>query len=47
MSTQVVIFTVIGVIVVLVGVAAWIYDARRNKTVAEDDERLDGPRGRS
>ena len=47
MSTPVVIFTVIGLIVVLVGIAAWIYDARRNKRVADDDERLDQPRKRS
>ncbi|EGD41589.1 hypothetical protein NBCG_04124 [Nocardioidaceae bacterium Broad-1] len=44
MSTPAVIFTVIGVIVVLVGIAAWLYDARRNKRVADDDERFDQPR---
>ena len=47
MSIQVTIFAVIGVIVVLIAIAAWLYDARRNKHVAEDDERLDPPRGRS
>ncbi|MER7555563.1 hypothetical protein ABTZ46_01395 [Nocardioides sp. NPDC126508] len=47
MSTPAVIFTVIGLIVVLVGIAAWLYDARRNKRVADDDERLDQPRRRS
>lgn len=47
MSTQAVIFTVIGLIVVLVGTAAWLYDARRNKRVADDDERFDQPRRRS
>lgn len=46
MSTPVVIFTVIGVIVVLVGITAWALDARRNKHVAEDDERLEQPRRR-
>ncbi|NGN91375.1 hypothetical protein G5C66_01300 [Nocardioides sp. KC13] len=44
MSTPAVIFTVIGVIVVLVGIAAWLYDARRNKRVADDAERFDQPR---
>ncbi|MEI7058158.1 hypothetical protein WBG06_20190 [Nocardioides sp. CCNWLW239] len=46
MSTPVIVFTVIGVIVVLVGISAWLYDARRNKHVAEDDERLDQPNRR-
>jgi len=43
MSTPVVIFVVIGAIVVLVGVAAWLYDAKRSKQVADDDERADQP----
>ncbi|MFI5627515.1 hypothetical protein ACIA03_28930 [Nocardioides sp. NPDC051685] len=47
MSTQVVIFSVIGLVVVLVGIAAWALDARRNKHVAEDEERLDQRRRRS
>ncbi|WP_328531449.1 hypothetical protein OG984_10050 [Nocardioides sp. NBC_00368] len=46
MSTPAVIFTVIGVIVVLVGITAWLYDARRNKRVADDEERFDQPRTR-
>ena len=46
MTTQAVIFTVIGVIVVLAGIAAWLYDARRNKRVADDEERFDQPRRR-
>ncbi|MDQ4113659.1 MAG: hypothetical protein M3306_21555 [Actinomycetota bacterium] len=46
MTTQAVIFTVIGVIVVLVGIAAWLYDAHRNKRVADDEERFDQPRRR-
>jgi len=46
MSTPVVIFTIIGVIVVLAGIAAWLYDARRNKRVADDDERVEQPRRR-
>ena len=47
MSTPAVIFTVIGLIVVLAGIAAWMFDARRNKRVADDEERFDQPRGRS
>lgn len=47
MSTQVIIFTLIGVMVILVGVAAWLYDAKRSKHVAEDDERAEQPRRRS
>ncbi|MEU6138218.1 hypothetical protein [Nocardioides sp. NPDC047086] len=43
MTTPAVIFTVIGVIVVLAGIAAWLFDARRNKRVADDDERFDQP----
>ncbi|MET8520072.1 hypothetical protein OG801_25395 [Nocardioides sp. NBC_00163] len=46
MTTQAVIFTVIGVIVILAGIAAWLYDARRNKRVADDEERFDQPRRR-
>jgi hypothetical protein len=46
MTTQAVIYTVIGLIVVLAGIAAWLYDARRNKRVADDEERLDQRRGR-
>jgi hypothetical protein len=46
MTTQAVIFTVIGVIVVLAGIAAWLYDARRNKRVADDEERFDQPKRR-
>jgi LPXTG-motif cell wall-anchored protein len=46
MTTQAVIFTVIGLIVVLAGIAAWLYDARRNKRVADDEERFDQPRKR-
>lgn len=41
MSTQAIIFSLIGVIVVLVAVAAWLIDARRNKHVADDDERVE------
>lgn len=41
MSTPVVIFTVIGVVVVLVGIAAWLFDAKRSKQVADDDERVE------
>ena len=47
MSTPAVIFTVIGLIVVLAGIAAWMFDARRNKRVADDEERFDQPRRRS
>ncbi|GGU13194.1 hypothetical protein [Nocardioides albus] len=47
MSTPVIIFALIGVMVVLVAVAAWLYDARRNKDVAEDDERVEQPRRRN
>ena len=47
MTTPAVIFTVIGAIVVLAGIAAWLYDARRNKRVADDGERFDQPRRRS
>lgn len=47
MSTQVIIFALIGAIVILVAVAAWLYDAKRNKRVAEDDERVEQPRRRS
>lgn len=46
MTTQAVIFTVIGVIVILAGIAAWLYDARRNKRVADDEERFDQPKRR-
>lgn len=41
MSTQVIIFSLIGVMVVLVAVAAWLIDARRSKHVADDDERVE------
>jgi len=44
MSTPVVIFTVIGVIVVLVGSTAWALDARRNKHVVEYEKSLRQPR---
>lgn len=47
MSTPAVIFTAIGLIVVLAGIAAWMFDARRNKRVADDEERFDQPRRRS
>ncbi|NYI76664.1 hypothetical protein [Nocardioides panzhihuensis] len=47
MSTPVIIFILIGVMVVLVGVAAWLYDAKRNKHVADDEERVEQPRRRS
>jgi LPXTG-motif cell wall-anchored protein len=47
MSTQVIIFTLIGAIVILVAVAAWLFDAKRNKHVAEDEERVEQPRKRS
>ncbi|MEU0315713.1 hypothetical protein [Nocardioides sp. NPDC006273] len=47
MSTQVIVFSLIGVMVVLVAVAAWLYDARRNKRVADDDQRVEQPRRRS
>jgi hypothetical protein len=47
MSTPAVIFTVIGLIVVLAGIAAWMFDAHRNKRVADDEERFDQPRRRS
>ncbi|WP_177191535.1 hypothetical protein [Nocardioides luteus] len=46
MSTPAVIFTVIGLIVVLAGIAAWMFDARRNKRVADDEERFEQPRRR-
>lgn len=46
MTTQAIIFTVIGVIVVLVGIAAWVLDARRNKRVADDEERINQPKRR-
>ncbi|TQL69123.1 hypothetical protein FB381_3025 [Nocardioides albertanoniae] len=44
MSTPVVVFIVIAAVVVLVALAAWRGDARRNKHVAEDEDRLEQPR---
>lgn len=43
MSTPVIIFVLIGVIVILGAVGAWMYDARRNKRVADDEDRFDQP----
>ena len=47
MSTYVVVFTVIAVVVILIGVIAWINDARRNKHVAEHEDRFEQPRKES
>ena len=40
MSTAVIIFIVVGAIVILGAATAWLVDARRNKDVADNDDRF-------